>query len=53
MSWHRFLVSIPFTMVVFLFFMVRGYHSHEKISARIFWISLVGALGFMALANLP
>jgi hypothetical protein len=54
MTWHRFLISIPFTLFMFLFFNGLGWIAMDgKIVKRNVIIATIGAIGWAILANLP
>jgi hypothetical protein len=53
MNWHRFLISIPFTIFMWLWFMWLGYLRAESITKRNVIIVTIGALFWMLVTNLP
>jgi hypothetical protein len=54
MSWHRFYVSIPFTILMWSWFMYLGYIGmNGRITKRNATIATIGAALWMLLANLP
>lgn len=53
MTEHRFLISIPFTIFMWLWFMGLGWIAKGKIIQRNVIISTIGGLAFMLVINIP